>query len=121
MYNYDTFTFCVPENCRGTGNKRFETEKNGRFGGQWKLCHLLRDQKAVFWYEYRLSLLHRFNNKNDYNILRHYIYTVTIDIAGANPLDLRVEIDMTSLSVVSDIGVNWGNDCIFPFMYSETL
>ena len=61
------------------------------------------------------------NNKNDYNILRHYIYTVTIDIAGANPLDLRVEIDMTSLSVVSDIGVNWGNDCIFPFMYSETL
>lgn len=110
MYSYPVYTFYVPENCRGTGSERFETEKNGTSLGAAKdyaTCYEIKGEYGGVRKLYRFYLGE--NNTNDYNIKRNHIYTVTITLAGEYELDWRIESDPIPASVSSGTSVSWGS------------
>lgn len=107
------YIYLVPENCRGTGTERFETEKNGVSIGNnanYATCYEIKGT-----YDGN-PLLYRFylggNNTNDYNIRRNVEYTVKITVSGAYMLDTRLSIDSTPLSEVKSPSgsISWGEE-----------
>lgn len=108
MYDYPTYTFYVPENHRGTGSERFETEKNGTLvaNGGYATYYEIKGKYAGVSTVYRFYL--GGNNTNNYNIDRNCIYTVNITLAGPNQLDARVEMDNAPLTTLPGTDVNWG-------------
>ena len=108
MYSYPTYTFYVPENHRGTGSGRFETEKTGSMvaNGDYATYYEIKGSYAGDPITYRFYL--GANNTDDYNIDRNYMYTMNIVLTGANLLDARIELSRTSLNVGSGTGVDWG-------------
>ena len=106
-------SFYMPENCRGTGPERYETEKNGTLqnGGEFAtylevVCMLRANNAITITYRFFLGE----NNINDYNVKRGYSYTVDIKISGMNPADARMTIEGTAtLNGGATINKDWGS------------
>lgn len=101
-------TFYIPENCRGTGSGRYETEKTASAvtGGDYATYIEIKGTYNGIGATYRFYL--GSNNTNDYNVKRNILYTVGITISGKNLLDARLTMDAYPLSVSSS-GATWGD------------
>lgn len=105
-----TTTWWMPENCRGTGSGRFETDKIA--------TAIANGDKATYLeikgkYQGKIDVTYRFylggNNTNDYNVKRNTHYTYNIAIKGMNKTDMRVTIETQSFSSSSNGTATWGD------------
>ena len=109
-YTYYSISRCMPENCRGTGNGRYETEKiantvtNGAYA---TYCEIKGKYNGKIDVTYRFYLGE--NNTNDYNVRRNTDYSFNISIMGINEMDMRVTVETASFSGSSNTGITWGD------------
>lgn len=105
-----TTTWWMPENCRGTGSGRFETDKVA--------AAIANGDKATYLeikgkYQGKIDVTYRFylggNNTNDYNVRRNTDYTYNITLKGMNKTDMRVTIETQSFSSTSNGTATWGD------------
>lgn len=104
-----SLNFYIPENCRGTGSGRYETEKTAAMvtAGDKATYLEIKGTYNGIGATYRFYL--GGNNTNDYNVKRNTMYTVSITISGKNRLDARLTMDAYPLSVSSGSGAAWGD------------
>lgn len=107
-----TRTFYMAENLRGMGTGTTFAEKNqrekGPNGSLEKCTYILlsgtytyADAEAPIGVQYKIYL--GGNLKNDYNIQRGNLYTLTVSISGANSADLRVSITDGNVAIFDEV------------------
>lgn len=105
-------TFHMAENLRGMGTGTTFAEKNqkekGPNGSLDKCTYILlsgtytyADAEAPIGVQYKIYL--GGNLKNDYNIQRGNLYTLTVSISGANSADLRVSITDGNVAIFDEV------------------
>ncbi len=105
-------TFHMAENLRGMGTGTTFAEKNqrekGPNGSLEKCTYILlsgtytyADAEAPIGVQYKIYL--GGNLKNDYNIQRGNLYTLTVSISGANSADLRVSITDGNVAIFDEV------------------
>lgn len=103
-------TCYMPDNCRGTGSGRYETEKTA--------AAVSNGDKATYVeikgnYNSKIPVTYCFylggDNIKDYNVKRNTKYTIDITIKGMNKNDARLTIEATPLSYSSNTGFTWGD------------
>lgn len=107
-----TRTFYMAENLRGMGTGTTFAEKNqkdkGPNGSLDKCTYILLSgtytyagATAPIGVQYKIYL--GGNLKNDYNIQRGNLYTLTVSISGANSADLRVSITDGNVAIFDEV------------------
>lgn len=104
-------TCYMPDNCRGTGSGRYETEKTA--------AAVSNGNKATYVeikgnYNSKIPVTYCFylggDNIKDYNVKRNTKYTIDITIKGMNKNDARLTIEVDELSITSSDNISWTGD-----------
>lgn len=104
-------TCYMPDNCRGTGSGRYETEKTA--------AAVSNGNKATYVeikgnYNSKIPVTYCFylggDNIKDYNVKRNTKYTIGITIKGMNKNDARLTIEVDELSITSSYNISWTGD-----------
>lgn len=108
---YTSLTYYMPDNRRGTGSGRYETEKTAAAvsnGGKATYVEIKGNYNGKIPVTYCFYL--GGDNSKDYNVRRNTKYTIGITIKGMNKNDARLTIEVDELSITSSDNISWTGD-----------
>ena len=96
--SYASNTWWMPENCRGSGSGRYETEKTANAVTDGAKATYLEIKGKYNGFDVTYSFYLGENTTNDYNVKRNYNYSLQITIKGNSSLDARVQVEENKLA-----------------------
>lgn len=100
-------TYYMPDNCRGTGSGRYETEKTAAAVSNGNKATYVEIKGTYNGIGITYCFYLGGNITNDYNVKRNTQYTVNITLSGSYRLDARVTLDASPMTISSGSSVNW--------------
>lgn len=91
-------TWYMPENARGTGSGRYETEKTAAAVTDGSKATFVEIKGTYNGFAVTYSIYLGENTINNYNVLRNKKYNVTINLKGKNSADARIDVEENRLA-----------------------